>query len=54
MRYFDTLKDVYEQTHEFIDFYNKKRLHGSLNYNSPLEFLEKFNQGDYQEYLVSA
>lgn len=38
VRYFDTLKDAYDQTDEFINFYNNQRLHGSLGYKTPEEF----------------
>lgn len=52
--YFKSMKEVFEKTVRFIEFYNKERLHGSLNYNSPSEFKTKFNNGYYQSYEVSA
>lgn len=45
VRYFESLRDVYEQTEEFVRFYNKERLHGSLGYRSPMEFSSLFEEG---------
>jgi putative transposase len=50
-QYFWNLRDAYHWTLEFMDFYNKQRIHGSLGM-SPEEFakkkdlhgLEKFSQ----------
>lgn len=53
VRYFDNLKEVYEQTEEFIKFYNNERLHSSLGYISPIEFTEKFKNDELENYLVS-
>jgi len=52
--YFKSMSDVFEKTVEFIDFYNARRLHGSLNYNSPLDFKTKFNKNEIAKYKVSA
>jgi putative transposase len=38
-RYFRTLAEAYSQTHEFIDFYNERRIHGSLKFRTPNEIL---------------
>lgn len=52
VRYFESLKDAYEQTEEFIMFYNNERLHGSLKYKSPAEFNELFNKGEIKNMIV--
>ncbi|MCB9061743.1 MAG: transposase [Halobacteriovoraceae bacterium] len=52
--YFKNMSDVFEKLVNFIEFYNTDRLNGSLDYNSPIEFKNKFNKGSYQNYQVSA
>lgn len=52
--YFNSMNDVFERISKFIEFYNKRRLHGSLKYNSPIDFKNKFINGEYQNYQVSA
>ena len=42
VRYFRDFEDAYRQTMEWMDFYNKKRIHGSLKMMSPLDFTKKF------------
>jgi putative transposase len=54
VRYFESLKEVYRQVSEWIYWYNEKRLHASLKYNSPAMFLEKFNSGNLNEFSFSA
>jgi putative transposase len=44
-RFFNSFKEAYEKTVEFINFYNKRRLHGSLRFYSPIKALERFNLG---------
>jgi putative transposase len=41
VRYFEDFRDAYEQSIEFINFYHEERLHGSLGYLPPKEFMEK-------------
>lgn len=53
VRYFKSLKEVYEQTEEFINFYNNQRLHGSLNYKTPNEFDNLFKQGLVESMVVN-
>ena len=43
-RYFKTFRQAYEQSLEFIDFYHKGRIHGSLDYLTPFEFKQKLNK----------
>ena len=44
-RYFRSFKEVYETTVDFINFYNNRRIHGSLKFQSPKVALERFNLG---------
>jgi hypothetical protein len=36
--YFNSMSGVFEKISKFIEFYNNRRLHGSLKYNSTIEF----------------
>lgn len=45
VKYFNNFKDVYESVMRFIDFYNNRRLHGSLKNRSPKMFIEGLNNG---------
>lgn len=54
VRYFETMKDVHQQVGDWIDFYNNRRLHGSLKYNCPKTFISKFNEGKYSEMVATA
>lgn len=42
---FNNLLDAYTTTVEFISFYNNERIHGSLNYKTPKEYLDFYNRG---------
>lgn len=53
VRYFKSLKEVYEQTDEFIRFYNEKRLHSSLGYRSPKEFTDLYERKEINFKVVS-
>ena len=52
-RYFKTFREVVEETLHFIDFYHKRRLHGSLFHLPPLEFKERHKKGYFQDFSVS-
>ena len=52
-RYFRTFREAYEQTLEFIDFYHKKRLHGSLFHLPPFEFKKQLKKGLFQPISLS-
>lgn len=54
VRYFINLKDVHNQVYDWITWYNERRLHASLKYKSPKMFLEKFNNGEIENYRISA
>ena len=51
-RYFKTFREVVEETLHFIDFYHKRRLHGSLFHLPPLEFKERHKKGHFQGFSV--
>lgn len=52
-RYFRTFKEAVEQTMDFIDFYHKRKLHGSLFHLPPLEFKERHQKGHFQGLSLS-
>ena len=52
-RYFKTFREVVEETMYFINFYHKRRLHGSLFHLPPLEFKERHKKGHFQGFSVS-
>ena len=52
-RYFKTFREVVEKTLGFIDFYHKRKLHGSLFHLPPLEFKERHKKGHFQDFSVS-
>ncbi len=54
VRNFSSMKEVHRQVRDWVDWYNKKRLHGSLKYKSPEMFIENFKQGLSYEYAISA
>lgn len=54
VRYFKNFADVYEAVYQFVEFYNKRRLHGSIGNLSPMQFVEMFKNGKISNYKVSA
>ena len=44
-RYYVTFADAYLEVHNWIDFYNERRLHGSLGDRSPNEILSLIERG---------
>lgn len=52
--YFRNMEDVFEKVVKYVDFYNSKRLHGSIGKRTPLEFKELYYQGANENYQVSA
>jgi putative transposase len=52
-RYFHTFKDAYEAVVKFVNDYNNRRIHGSINYLSPKMFLEKFKLGEFSDMKIS-
>lgn len=43
-RRFVTHRSLYEAIKDYIDFYNRVRLHSSLGYQSPMEFEQAYNK----------
>jgi putative transposase len=46
VRYFRDFEAVYEAMVSFIEFYNTRRLHGSIGDRSPKMFIEAFKKGE--------
>ena len=44
-RFFNTYGEAYEQTVDFMNYYNTFRIHGSLNYRTPLEVYNLYKKG---------
>ena len=44
--YFKNYSHAYEQTVDFMLFYNKKRIHGSLNFKTPKEIFDSYLNGN--------
>lgn len=42
---FDTFTEAYEEIHKYMEFYNNRKMHGSLKRNSPVDFLRKIKKG---------
>lgn len=50
---FECFDHAYEKLDVFIDFYNERRYHGSLNYLSPCQFLERFQENNGHSHEIS-
>lgn len=44
-RYFQTFADAYAQTHEWVNYYNKERIHGATGMRTPAEVVEMWKSG---------
>ena len=53
-KYFESFQEAYEEMQEFIEFYNTKRIHGSLKYMNPKDFYEKHKGRESEEFRVAA
>lgn len=53
-KWFENFQEAYEEMLEFIEFYNTKRIHGSLKYMTPQEFYEKHKGKESEEFVVAA
>jgi putative transposase len=53
-RYFYTYADVYAGVDQFIVFYNTRRIHGSIGYKSPKQFLDDYGNGLIPPIKISA
>lgn len=45
-RYFKTFEEIYKAVFDYVNFYNNRRLHGSIGYNSPIAFIEKYKKNE--------
>ena len=53
VQYFKTFEDVYASMIRFIDFYNTRRLHGSLGFKSPKMYIEGLMNGEITPRVVA-
>ena len=53
VRYFKNYEEVYKAIFRFIEFYNNRRLHGSLGNRSPKMFLEGLKTGTITPQVVA-
>lgn len=53
-KYFESFQEAYEEMQEFIEFYNTKRIHGSLKYMTPQEFYKRHKGKESEEFSVAA
>jgi len=54
VQYFRSFAEVYESVFNFVEFYNNRRLHGSIRNLSPMQFIKKYNNGEIKDYRFSA
>ena len=52
-RYFRSFREVVEETMHFMDFYHKRRLHGSLFHLPPFEFKKMYQKGHFQGFSLT-
>lgn len=52
--YFEKFKDAYQAVSEFIEFYNTRRLHGSIGFRSPNAYLEGLLKGEINAVSLKA
>ncbi|SFG95871.1 Integrase core domain-containing protein, partial [Desulfotomaculum arcticum] len=49
---FVSYQDAYQVISDYIQFYNKRRMHGSLSDLSPLEFINELAAGKVKPFIV--
>ena len=47
--YYNTIREVKSGLKEYIEFYNHKRLHQSLDYKIPMDIYQSNNDGSNKE-----
>ena len=52
VQYFKSFEEVYAAMVRFIDFYNNRRLHGSIGNRSPKMFIEGIRSGEITPRVV--
>ncbi len=50
---FETFEQAVKEVNRFIGFYNERRYHGSLNDYSPMEYLQKFRNGEIKAQKIA-
>jgi putative transposase len=53
VQYYRNFEEVYASIFRFIEFYNTRRLHGSLNYKSPKMFIDGIKNGEITPRVVA-
>lgn len=53
VQYYRNFEEVYVSIFRFIEFYNNRRLHGSLNYRSPKMFIDGLRNGEIMPRVVA-
>ncbi len=53
VQYYRNYEEVYASMVRFIDFYNNRRLHGSLNFKSPKMFIDGVRSGEITPQVVA-
>lgn len=53
VKYFKSFEEVYASVFRFIEFYNNRRLHGSIGNKSPKMFIEGLNNGTITRQVVA-
>jgi len=51
---FSSFEEAFEEVDRFIQFYNNRRIHGSLKYLSPAEYLRLYREGIIQPKEIAA
>ncbi|MBA4493259.1 integrase core domain-containing protein [Paenactinomyces guangxiensis] len=49
---FQSYPEIYQAVTDYIDFYNKRRIHGSLYDLSPYEFMQAIIDQEVQSFVV--
>ncbi len=50
---YETHANIKSATFEYIEvFYNRKRLHSTLGYKSPMDFLNEWNQQQHEKLVA--
>lgn len=52
-RYFFNYQQAYQAVSDFMEQYNKRRIHSSIRYLSPMEFIKRYESGAIAPYKIS-
>lgn len=53
-RYFESFADAYAAVAAFIEFYNNRRIHGSIGFKSPMSFINALKLGEIDAVSLKA